>query len=340
MMEYLKDLTQLTAPSGSEQSVRDYIINNLPKNTEYTVDALGNLIVNVKGKKRPESKVLLDAHTDEVGFIVTFVESNGLLRFATLGGIEKTAMLAKKVVFLNGVTGVICVKPVHLQSDDELNTLPENDELFIDIGAADETETKKYVNIGDTAAFFGEFKMLDENRFLSKAIDDRAGCAVLLKIINTYDEYDYTVSFSSQEEVGLRGARASAYTVNPDFAIVCEATTAADIPNISGSDTVCRLGDGVAVSYMDSATLYNRELFKMCLEIGEENNIPVQPKMLPTGGNNAGAIHLSRSGVKTVSLSLPCRYIHSSSCVADFRDIAALEKIIIRLLDRIAGNGK
>lgn len=337
MLNHLKNLCNISAPSGSEHYAREYIIKNLPNNTEYFVDNLGNLIVNVKGEKRPCHKVQLDAHLDEVGIIITGVTPDGFLRFTTLGGIDTLALLSKKVIIDSSVLGVICSKPVHMLTDEQKSSKPELDDLFIDIGATNVSEANKLISPGSSGTFAYNFKIIG-NKIYSKAIDDRAGCAVLLDLINNYNEYDYTVTFTTGEEIGLRGAKTATYSVNPDYAIVVEATTAADTEGTSGSKRVCVLGDGVAISFMDRSTLYDKELYTTAFNIAKQNNINAQFKTMASGGNNAGCIHLNRCGVKTLSLSLPCRYIHSSECVADTSDLNSLRNLTEKVLQNILKN--
>lgn len=333
---FFKELCCINAPSGSEEAVREYVLNHLPKYTEHRIDPLGNLIVRVNGDKTPQNNVMLDAHMDEVGLIICGITPDGFLKFKTVGGVEPTVLLSRNVMFLNGISGVICTKPVHQLTDDERDGFPQTDELYIDIGAANVKEANELIKPGDTAVFATPYCEMENGRVVSKAIDDRAGCAVLLELINNFRDFSYTVTFTVQEEVGLRGARTAAYSVSPDYAIVVEATTAADIAGVTNEKQVCRLSDGAVVSYMDSATLYDKALYSLALATAENCGIAAQTKQLPTGGNNAGAIHLSRGGIKTVSLSVPCRYIHSPSCVADFGDIQSVYELCRELLIKLS----
>ncbi len=336
LKRYLKDLCSLFAPSGDECAVRAYIVENLPEYAEYKVDPLGSLLVTVNGLKKANNSVMLDAHMDEVGIIVSGITPNGFLRFKTVGGIDTAVLIARKVRFLNGTIGVICVKPVHLLDDNERDTLPDAENLYIDIGAKDASEANKLVKAGDTATFDTPFCVNDDGIITAKALDDRAGCAVLLTLINSFNDFSYTVSFTVQEEVGLRGAKTAAYAINPDFAVVVESTTAADIDGVAAERRVCSVSNGAVISYMDSATFYSKKLFALTNAVAENSGIKHQVKQLPTGGNNAGAIHLSRCGVPTVSLSVPCRYIHSPSSVADIEDIAEVYRLALEMLKTLA----
>lgn len=327
MLETLKRLCGLDAVSGDESAVRDYIISEIKDFCEYETDPLGNLIVFKKGKKRPEMKLLVDAHMDEVGLIVTNITDSGFLKFKTVGGIDTAVLMLRRVRIKGEINGVICGKPVHLLSAEEKKKLPKPDTLYIDIGAETKEQAEKLVRIGDRAVIAGEFESLG-GRIKSKALDDRIGCAVLMELLKRDSKYDFHASFSVQEEIGLRGAKTAAYTVNPQAALVLEATTAADIAGTELSARVCVLGKGPAVSFMDNSTVYDRAFYNAALESG----IKCQPKSAVAGGNNSGAVHLSRGGVRTLAISAPCRYIHSAGSIADTEDIknmAALAEYMI-----------
>ena len=333
-MENIKLLCELNAPSGHEDAVRDYIIEKIKDKAEVKVDALGNVIAFVKGKNRVKSKIMVDAHMDEVGFIVTYITSDGMLKFTTVGGINTAVMLARKVKFLNGVTGVISSKPVHMLSSAEKEKMPEEDALYIDIGADSKTEAEGLVSVGDCAVFSEPFSKMGD-LIISKAIDDRAGCAVLIDIINSEPEYDFYASFSVNEEVGA-GARTATFTIDPDFAIVVESTTAADIAGVSDDKKVCHVGNGAVLSFMDRGTLYDKCLFDKSLALAKEKGIKAQVKSFVAGGNNAAGIHQSRGGVRTVAVSVPCRYIHSASSVASVDDIKSVRDLTYALINKIA----
>lgn len=331
MTDFLKELCALNAVSGDEKAVRDYIISKIDGKADWHTDNLGNILVFKKGKNRSVKKLLIDAHMDEVGFIISSVTADGFLKFQTVGGINTAAIMFRQVKIGN-VNGVVCGTPIHLLSGDEKKKLPKSDSLYIDIGAESREEALKLVSLGDRAVMCSEYREMG-NKIKAKAIDDRAGCAILLSLITNDSDYDFYASFSVQEEVGLRGAKTAAFAADPDAAIVLEATTAADIADVDETHRVCVLGNGPAVSFMDRATVYDREYYRAALESG----IKCQPKSAVAGGNNSGAIHLSRGGVRTVAISVPCRYIHSSSCVADKEDIKNAERLAKYMLAGICG---
>ena len=334
MLNELKTLCTLDGTSGRENKVREYIISQIGEN-KYTVDALGNLIVEVKGKKIAKNKVMICAHMDEVGVMATFISSDGTIKFKNVGGIRPAVLVGRTVKFENGVVGVIGIKPVHLCSAAEREALPEVDDMYIDIGAENKKEAEEYIAPGDTAVFISEYVETGD-KILSKAIDDRAGCAVMLDMIKNGVEYDTVFSFNVQEEVGLRGAVTSTYAIDPAYAVVLESTTAADIIDAPEEKQVCVLGNGTAVSFMDNSTVYDKTLFDKAFELAKENGISIQPKTMVAGGNDAGSVHKSRAGVKTITVNVPCRYIHSASCVCDKNDVFAARALAEKLIEYFA----
>lgn len=331
MLELLFKLCQIPAVSGNEGALRDFIINEIRGFAEYETDQNGNLICFKKGKKPAAKKVMVDAHMDEVGIIASYIGENGLIKFQTVGGIDTAVMLARKVVFENGTVGVVGMKPVHMLSSDEKKTMPRADSLYIDIGATSKAEAEEKVSVGDTAVFYCEPTDMGEN-LLARGIDDRAGVAVLISLLKRDAEYDFYATFTTGEEVGLRGAKTAAFTLSPDAAVILEATTAADLYGVANDKKVCCLGLGPAISFMDRSTLYDRQLFDFA------NSLPLrhQVKEYVSGGNNAGAVHLSKGGVPTITVSLPTRYIHSPSCVANKRDLSDMFAFSERLIVAMA----
>jgi len=325
MLETIKALCEINAPSGREGAVREYIISKI--SSPYTVDAAGNLIVYKEGRQRAKKKVMFAAHMDEVGIIATGADAEGFIKFAATGAIDPKVLLGKRVIFDNGTYGVAGLKPVHLIDRADRGKMPAIDAMYIDIGAKDKAEAEKHVSPGQAGVFASGFTAFGDHKIKSKALDDRVGCAILLDMINSDLEYGAVFAFTVKEEVGLIGAAAAAFGVEPDFAVVLETTTAADIAGVSGEKRVCVLGEGAAVSFMDRTTVYSPELFRRVFEIAEKKGIKAQPKTVVAGGNDAGPIHKSRAGVPTITLNTPCRYIHSPSCVADTRDIGELRKL-------------
>ena len=333
MLEQIKALTSLSGVSGDESAVREYILREIKDCCEAKTDPLGNLLVFKKGKNRSVKKLMLDAHMDEVGLIVSGITESGFLKFRTVGGIETGSLMFRQVKIGDRV-GVISGKPVHLLKGEERKKLPPQESLYIDIGVSSKQEALELVSPGDRATFLSDFFRMGD-RIAAKALDDRVGCAILLSLLKKESEYDFYASFSVQEEVGLRGARVAAYSVDPEAAIVLEATTAADIDGVPESESVCRLGKGPAVSFMDKGAVYDRAYYQAALRSG----IPCQPKAAVAGGNNSGAIHVSRKGVRTLAVSVPCRYLHSPVGMVDMKDVENAEKLARTMINGICGGG-
>ncbi|MBQ6709063.1 MAG: M42 family metallopeptidase [Clostridia bacterium] len=334
MLNEIKTLCTLNGTSGREANIRDYIIKEIADYADYTVDALGNIIAFKKGSQPRNKKLMVCAHMDEVALIITYINSNGFLKFTCVGGIDPQ-VLAGKTVSVNGNVGVIGVKPTHLLSSKEKESFPSVSDLYIDIGATSDEDARKYVAEGDIAYFVSDCIELGTDMLKAKAIDDRFGCAVLLKLIRQEIRYDTYFVFTVQEEVGTRGAMTSAFSVAPDYAIVIEATTAADLLGVEGENKVCELGKGAVVSFMDRGTVYDNNLYKFSFSLAKKRNIDIQTKTKVAGGNDASAIHKSRCGVKTVAVSVPCRYIHSPSCVVNKKDIDSVYSLVNALIEEL-----
>lgn len=324
-IQLLEGLCRACGTSGDEDEIREIILSEIkPHADEVTVDPLGNIIVFKKGRSRAKNKTLISAHMDEVGFIVTNINSDGSLKIASVGGIDKKAACGKAVfVGKNKMNGVIGALPVHVLKADERAKNPPIESLYIDIGADTRERAEKYVSLGDCVYFDSVFEA-DDERIIGKALDDRAGCMALIEMIKSELEYDTYFSFVVQEEIGLRGAKGAAFTVNPDVAIVVEATTASDIPEVSGAEKVCCVGLGAVVSFMDGATMYDRTFYKLITDNARNAGVSVQTKTKIAGGNDAGAIHQSRGGVRTAAISVPCRYLHSSASLISRDDLQAV----------------
>ena len=332
MLNEIKALCELNGISGNEDSVREYIKRRIEGKCEYHTDALGNIIAFCKGRKSGRKKLMVAAHMDEVGLLVTYINEDGTLAFDTVGGINTDVIAGRQVyIYERNVTGVVSAKAVHHLSESDRKAPLDISALYIDIGAKSREEAMKLVSVGDCIAFKSEFESLGGGRICSKALDDRAGCAIMLSLIDEGVEYDTYFVFSVEEEIGLRGAQTAAFAVEPEFAVVIETTTAADISGSSGAKRVCELGKGAVISYRDRRTVYDRELYDLAFSLGKQNNIACQTKTLIAGGNDAGAIHISKSGVRTIAVSAPCRYLHSPSCTAQYSDIE-MSKALVRLL--------
>lgn len=323
----LKELCLLNGTSGDERAVREYIIEKIRGKCDYKVDALGSVVAFKKGKKTPDKKVMLCAHMDEVGFIITHITDEGYLKFSPVGGIDAEAVLTRRLS-INGKTGVVGAKAVHLMSSDEKESVPKFSDFLLDIGAENKAEAEKYVQPGDYAYFVSDYCEFGDGFVKAKALDDRIGCMLLIELIHSDLEYDTYFCFNVQEEVGLRGAACTSYSVKPDIAVVLESTTAADIEGVSGAERCCVLGNGPVISYMDGRTVYDRELYQKAVRLAENNGIKAQTKTKIAGGNDAGVVQTSAGGCRVAAVSLPCRYIHTGASVVKKSDIEETRRFL------------
>ena len=322
----LEELSNAFGPSGCEAEVRNVLARALrDKVDELQTDALGNLIAFKRGTgPEPRLKVMVDAHTDEVGFMITRIEKNGLLGFRAVGGIDQRLLLAKGVLVGDErLPGVIVAPPVHLSKPEERKKVIKVDQLAIDAGAASQDEAQGLVRIGDYATFDTRFEVLNTEGWRTvkgKAFDDRMGCALAAALADDEYEVDLYLSFSAQEEVGLRGAGVAAFRLEPDMALALEGTICDDMPKDEDVSPTTELGKGPAITVMDRSFIADKRLVRLLVDRAEALGIPFQFKQPGLGGTDAGAIHLSRTGVPSVALSVPCRYIHSPAAVASLND--------------------
>lgn len=324
---WLKELSEAMGVSGHEDEVRQIITDAIADQVdEYRVDSIGNVIALNKGDGSSDLKVMVAAHMDEVGFMISQIEESGLLRFFKVGGLDDR-ILPAKVVWIgdNKVPGVIGAKPVHLTEQKERDKAIKYKKLTIDIGASSKAEAEKLVQRGDYATFATEFVELDPageswRTVRGKAFDDRAGCAVLIELLNTQYPFDLYAVFTVQEEVGLRGARVAAFAVEPDLAFVLEGTGANEIPTKKDISPSTRLGHGPAITVMDRSFIADKRLVRLLIDTAKELDIPYQIKQPGIGGTDAGAIHRTKEGVPSVTVSVPCRYIHSPAAILSLDD--------------------
>ena len=337
MIERIQALCSLYGAAGREDAVREYIMTQIPADAQTTVDALGNLIVFKKGRQRANHRVMLCAHMDEVGLMVTHITDDGFLKFDTVGGISLPALCGKAVRIGEKLApGVIGVKPVHLLHGDEEKTYPKKDTLYIDIGAENKAQAEAVVSIGEYAYFDSDVVTFGDGFVKGRALDDRAGCAILLELLNSELEFDLWFAFTVQEEIGLGGAGPAAYRIDPEYALVIETTTASDIDGVENERKVCLLGQGAVVSQMDRHTVYLPKMYEKAFALAKEKGIPAQPKTVVAGGNDAGVIFKSRAGVAVQALSIPCRYLHSPSCVIMEKDYHATRDLAACLAAELA----
>lgn len=319
-MELLKKLTQTYGPSGNEERICELIKSEVEGFAdEIYNDNLGNLIVRKKGSGK---KIMLSAHMDEIGIMVTYIEENGFLRFAAVGGVPLYCSLYQTVEFADGTKGVVGY-------EEKINLKTELDitKMYIDIGASSRKEAEETVNIGDCAVFCGSFTKCGKN-ISSKAMDNRAGVYVLIRVLKSLSARinDLYFVFSAQEEIGLRGAKAAANALLPDIGLAVDVTDTGDTPECN--TMAVKLGGGPCIKYMDNSIVTHKivnDALKICaLEVGTD----VQNEVLSFGGTDAGAIHTAGAGVMTGAVSIPTRYIHTPRECVNINDLNGAVELI------------
>ena len=330
----LEKLSNACAVSGNEAEVRKIVLEEVKLYAdEVKVDTMGNVLVTKKGRGRNRPRVMLDAHMDEVGFILVSDEGDGIFGFQTVGGIDPRHLAGKPVlVGKEHLPGVIGMKPVHLAGEDEIKRKPSIDSLRIDLGNGGKAKP------GDWATFATKFKRVGPS-IMAKAIDDRIGVATLIELVrHAPANIDLLAAFTVQEEIGLRGATVAAYTFDPDLAIAIDSTPAHDMPTHDGSESTfynTKLGLGPAIYVYNFTTIDDPRLVRFLQEIAEAENIPYQIRQPGGGGTDAGAIQRVRAGVPVVSVSVPHRYTHSPISIARVDDWKNTLKLLHIALGRV-----
>ena len=321
MKSLIKKLVESVGPSGYEYKVREIVQAEVEAYADdIKVDAMGNLIVR-KGEKKNDGKtIMLSAHIDEIGIMVTHVDKNGFARFTTIGGVRPHTLYGSRVRFLDGTVGVIGGE--RLSNPGALHKI---EELFIDLGASSPEDCP--VKIGDVAAFDRPFEDLGK-RVVSKAMDDRVCAAVLIEVLKRYKGSDNEVYFvfSTQEEVGLRGATTAAYAINPDLGVSTDVTLTGDTPRSMKMDVA--LGNGAAVKVRDGGMLADPKVIAMMVKLAEKHGIKYQMEILTGGTTDARAMQVSRAGVPSGCVSVPTRYVHSPSEMVDMGDVESAVQLL------------
>ena len=338
MIELMKELCALPGPSGCEDAVRAFVLKKVkPFADEIRTDAIGNVMVFRNGRKALDRPVAVCAHMDEVGVIIKKITEDGMLKFGFVGGVDPRVVIGRPVRF-GDVPGVIGIKAVHLTTAAERRTMPKTKNLYIDIGATSRAAAEKLVSLGDYGVFDSAVVEFGDGLIKAKAIDDRVGCAALLRLLEDEPPVDTWFCFTVQEETGLRGAASMAFALDPGFAMVLEGTTAADLAEVEGADAVCRVRGGVVLPFMDGATIYDAALFELLRDACIRRGIPWQTKTRVAGGTDAGRIHRSRTGVRVCAAAAPVRYIHSPSSVAAKADCEAVLAAARAFLEELGGD--
>lgn len=314
LLNTLQQLLNVYGPTGREDKVADLIEKMLEgKVDSCRRDAMGNLIVEKKGKENGKN-IMFSAHMDHIGLIVTDIEDEGYLRVTNVGGVSIGMSKTRHVVFANGTEGVVVCQP----TKGETETMAH---LFVDIGAADKAEALTKVQLGDVCVYAPDCFMLGEHRIAAPAMDDRCACALLAQLLMDVEKPENTIIgvFSTQEEVGLRGANVAAYAVQPDLGVAIDVTGWGDTPEVKLP--AVKLGKGAAIKYMDRSMIASPVVRDQLIAAAEKAQVPFQREVLPYGGTDGAAIQHSRGGIPAGTLSIPCRYVHSACEVIDMRDM-------------------
>ena len=346
-LNLIRELSLAFGPSGCEDAVRDLIIEQIKGDCDaYTVDKAGNLIAVIRGRgldynRENPRRIMLSAHMDEVGFMIRDITEEGYLKFGLVGGMDPRVLCGRHVIVgdKQKLHGVIASKAIHLQSAEERTKATPVKSMYIDIGAKDRDEAKKHVSVGDYAVFDSDFVSFGKDGCMmkGKALDDRAGCAMLIEIMrNLHREpcnlpFDVCFAFTCCEEVGISGANVAAFGICPDTAIILEATAVNDLPG-AGRNAVSKQGEGGTLTLADRGTIYDMGFIDFARQTAEQNGLKCQIKQTVTGGTDAAHIQRALTGVRVLGLSLPTRYIHSASNVARFEDFEQTRDLVIAML--------
>lgn len=338
-MRILKQLSEAIGVSGAEGEVRAAVLGLIEKHVDdIQTDSMGNLIATKKGTGKVKLTVMADAHMDEVGLMTVGYSADGMLRVASVGGLDARILPGKRVlVGPKRLPGVIGAKPVHLLHGSERDKVVEIEALRVDIGADSKEIAEDKVPIGTRIGFEGEFADLGA-MVRGKSFDDRAGCAALVHLLQGERlPCNLVATFTVQEEIGSgRGARVAAHRVNPDLALILEGTAADDFPNDQDASPSTEPGRGPALSFMDRSTIYDRRLNDWLVRSAEQMRIPYQFKQPGVGGTNASGIHLAQGGIPTAVIAVPCRYIHAPLAMLnkqDYRNTIRLARAALERLD-------
>ncbi len=338
MKDLVKKLSEGFGPSGSEDQIRSIIRSEVEQYAdEIRVDAMGNLICRVAPKNpgigpgagAAPKRIMVDAHMDEIGVVVSYIDDKGFLRFSPVGGLSPHVLLGQRVVFADGTVGVFGTEKL-----DDIKDL-RFDKMFIDIGARDRAEAKAKVRIGDAAAMVSSFADMGV-RVSGKAMDDRIACLVLIEAMRRAQPgvHEVYYVFAVQEELGLRGARTAAYGINPDVGIAVDVTLWGDTPEHAPFNVV--LGGGAAIKAKDSSLIAHPAVKNLMIDAAERNGIPYQLEVLERGGTDAGAIALTREGVPSGTISVPCRYVHTPTEMVDMGDVDACVRLLVAVVEELA----
>ena len=347
-MDLLEKLTQIPSVPGRETRIREVIQQQVEGLfDEWRIDAMGSLIGVRKprpaqGQKAPDTplKVMLAAHMDQIGFLVSHIDEKGYLRVNPVGGFDTRNLFARlvRVCTAHGdLSGVLnpSGKPIHIATDEEKKKVPEIQEFYVDLGLKAET-VKKKVKIGDMVVLDGPFRRVGET-VVSQCLDNRAGCWAVIRALEklTHHNCEIHAAWTVQEEVGLRGATTAAYSVQPDIGLSCDTTLCCDVPGVPEEQRVTVLGDGVCLKVMDSSTIADIDLLEQIEQVAEDKGIAHQRGVLPRGGQDGAMIQRSRTGVRTAVFACPVKNIHTVTEMSAVRDLEAYRDLLAAFLESL-----
>lgn len=327
MKQLLKELSETAGVSGDESKIRELIKEKVEEHADSVEkDNFGNLIAS---KGSGEKTLMIAAHMDQIGLTVMNIDENGFISFSKIGGVTTQSLLNQRVRIHTSdgeVSGVIGMKPPHLLDKEKRDDLPDKEKLFIDIAAEDKEEIEEIgVNVGDRITFEREFKELRDGKVTGQALDNRVGCAVGIEALKRFDEdYELAVVFSTQEEVGLKGAKTSAFKLNPDVALAVDVTFAGDVPGVEDTESEVELGDGIEFDLVQSegrGLLVPETVRDWLVETAEEKEHSFTRGVMEGGATDAANIYLTREGIPTGSIGVPLRNMHSSTEIVDLSDL-------------------
>jgi putative aminopeptidase FrvX len=327
MEELIRLLASVYGPSGREHKVAE-VIEGLLKGKVDSIrrDALGNLICEKKGRQKTGRRIMLSAHMDQIGMVVTHIEKEGFLRISNVGGLMVNNLRMRHVRFESGVEGVLVEQPLKHGETSNMQA------FYIDIGAKDAEEAAKLVQPGDVAVFAEPCFAIGKHRLAAPAMDDRSACALLVSTMLDLPACPHTVIavFSTQEEVGCRGSKTAAFSVEPDEGIALDVTLCGDLPE--DHRLAIEMGEGPAVKIMDALSISNPELVERLFAAAKRAKVACQREVLPFGGTDAGAMQLTRGGMPVCTISIPCRNVHSACEIVDLRDMEGAKKVLTAYL--------
>jgi len=332
-IEFLSKLVKSVGVSGYEDEIAELTKSEMEKYTDSVeIDILGNVIGLKKGNGK--GKIMLAAHMDEIGFVVSHIDKNGFIFVSPVGGINVKTLVGTRVIVhgKDKYYGVMGSMPPHVKKEEKELSI---EDIFVDTGAKNKEEVlEKGIDIGSIITYEGDLKKLSGNRYTSKTMDDRIGVFILIETLKRVKSpYDVYFVATVQEEVGLRGAKVSGYKISPDIAIAIDVTLAMDVPDVKEHKMVTELGKGPAITVMDRSVIGNRKLNSFMEKIAEEEKIPLQRNILTRGGTDAGSIHLIKEGVVSTTLSIPTRFVHSPVECIDMGDVENAVKLLVKVLE-------